>query len=222
MPSPTPRLTLSRRRFGFWIGLGLFSLAEKLHAEPLDALAAALMPELEPADERDLSPIPEHWSAAENTTWRWYERENWTDDGWQMTGLTTPINKRTGERFAGATGYLDDSLVPFDVRRSAMPEIILDEELQSRLDDEISLRLPGEVDTDRKNRHGRPPSKWLRSLQADELSIWLQTIEVPEAGVSGMTFWEHLTRDHAFDPVKIDGLTLDEQAKLHAAAHFGY
>ena len=71
-------------------------------------------------------------------------------------------------------------------------------------------------------RHGRPPSKWLRSLHADEIKIWLKTIEVPEAGVSGMTYWEHLTRDHSFDPVKIEGLSIDEQAKLHAAAHFGY
>ncbi len=38
----------------------------------------------------------------------------------------------------------------------------------------------------------------------------------------GMTFWEHLTRDHSFDPKKIAGLTLAEQAKLHGAAHYGY
>jgi hypothetical protein len=74
----------------------------------------------------------------------------------------------------------------------------------------------------RRARHGRPPSKWLRSLKADELRIWLKTIEVPEAGVEGMTYWEHLTRDHSFDPERIEGLTIDEQAKLHAAAHFGY
>jgi hypothetical protein len=74
----------------------------------------------------------------------------------------------------------------------------------------------------RQARHGRPPSKWLRSLNADELRIWLKTIEVPEAGVSGMTFGEHLTRDHSFDPAKIEGLLEDEQAKLHAAAHYGY
>jgi hypothetical protein len=74
----------------------------------------------------------------------------------------------------------------------------------------------------RRARHGRPPSRWLRSLHADELRIWLKTIDVPEAGVSGMTFWEHLTRDHFFDPGRIAGLTVDEQAKLHAAAHHGY
>jgi hypothetical protein len=37
-----------------------------------------------------------------------------------------------------------------------------------------------------------------------------------------MTYWTHLTRDHFFDPEKIEGLTEAEQAKLHAAAHDGY
>ncbi len=38
----------------------------------------------------------------------------------------------------------------------------------------------------------------------------------------GMTYWEHLTRDHSFDPKNIAGLTIAEQAKLHGAAHHGY
>ena len=74
----------------------------------------------------------------------------------------------------------------------------------------------------RRARHGRPPSRWLRSLNAGELRVWLKTIDVPQAGVEGMTYWEHLTRDHSFDPKRIAGLTEDEQARLHAAAHFGY
>jgi hypothetical protein len=37
-----------------------------------------------------------------------------------------------------------------------------------------------------------------------------------------MTYFEHLTRDHSFDPEKIEGLTDEELAKLHGAAHFGY
>jgi hypothetical protein len=37
-----------------------------------------------------------------------------------------------------------------------------------------------------------------------------------------MTYWEHLTRDHGFDPIRIEGLSIEEQAKLHAAAHYGY
>src|SRR5262249_20746487 len=78
------------------------------------------------------------------------------------------------------------------------------------------------ADPARRARHGRPPSRWLRSLHAEEIRIWLKTIDVPEAGVEGMTFYEHLTRDHSFDPDRIVGLSIDEQAKLHAAAHHGY
>ena len=74
----------------------------------------------------------------------------------------------------------------------------------------------------RRARHGRPPSKWLRSLQADELRIWLKTIEVPEATVEGMTYLVHLTRDHSFTEANVVSLTIEEQAKLHAAAHHGY
>ena len=66
------------------------------------------------------------------------------------------------------------------------------------------------------------PAGWLHSLNAEELRIWLRTIDPPEAGVEGMTFFEHLTRDHSFDAGKITGLAEDEQAKLHAAAHAGY
>src|SRR5262249_19766592 len=81
---------------------------------------------------------------------------------------------------------------------------------------------PGQPDPARRARHGRPPSKWLRSLHTDELRIWLKSIEVPEAGVSGMTFFTHLTRDHFFSPANVADLAIDEQAKLHAAAHYGY
>ena len=80
----------------------------------------------------------------------------------------------------------------------------------------------GQPNPTRRARHGRPPSRWLRSLHANELRIWLKKIDVPEAGVSGMTFWDHLTRDHMFDAKHIAGLTESEQAKLHAAAHYGY
>ncbi len=80
----------------------------------------------------------------------------------------------------------------------------------------------GQVSVERRSQDGRPPSEWLRSMDADELRAWLADIEVPEAGVAGMTFWTHLTRDHMFRPLLIKGLTEAEQAKLHAAAHFGY
>jgi hypothetical protein len=106
--------------------------------------------------------------------------------------------------------------VPAEVRSGKQSEII---ELPAKLKEEYARHKPDPVN---KSRHGRPPSKWLRSLHAEELRIWLNTIDVPETGVSGMTYWEHLTRDHSFDPKRIEGLVIDEQAKLHAAAHAGY
>ena len=80
----------------------------------------------------------------------------------------------------------------------------------------------GEASDARRARDGRPPSKWLRSLYAEELRLWLPEIDVPETGVSGMTVWTHLTRDHRFDAKRIEGLTDQELAKLHSAAHYGY
>jgi hypothetical protein len=210
----TSGFRITRRRFSFWLGMGIFTLGEKLNANGFDQLAAAIMEGSEPA----VSPAvrPEHWRVAENGTWRWYERETLINDQWKVTGLTTPINKATGERYTGHTGYLDDSLAPANLRRGESPEIA-----ESAVDAHEPPG-PSKPDATRRARHGRPPSKWLRSLRAEELRMWLKTIDVPEAGVSGMTFFEHLTRDHFFDPVKITGLTEDEQAKLHAAAHHGY
>lgn len=208
---------MERRRFVFWVGFGLFSLGEKLRVNGLDKLAAATMRLAdEPTTTADPSAAPEHWAAAENKTWRWFERENLVDGQWKLTGITTPIHKQTLERYTGKTGYLDDNLVPADVRFG-------DRQVGAEEDaDETIEPAPHNPDATRKARHGRPPSKWLRSLHADEIRTWLKTIEVPEADVSGMTYWTHLTRDHSFDANKIAGLSVDEQAKLHAAAHFGY
>jgi hypothetical protein len=194
----------------------LFTLAEKLRVSGLDGLAAALMR----GAEEDLPPrpdeaLPVHWTAAENKNWRWFERENFVDGQWKLTGITTPVHKKSGERKQGAA-YLDVEVVPPQLRRGKQTQSV---ELPPELAAEYQRHRPH---PSRRQRHGRPPSKWLRSLHAEELRIWLRTIEVPEAGVSGMTYWEHLTRDHSFDPAKIEGLTTDEQAKLHAAAHFGY
>jgi hypothetical protein len=213
-----------RRRFMFWIGFGLFNLSQKLRADGLDDLAAAAMKSADPAPAAKLIPKPVHWTAGSNKTWRWYERENLVNGQWKVTGITTPIHKRTGERFTGREGYLDDSLLPVEMRAGTPPRG--DDQvtpasavtLESAVDDS-NRHLP---DAMRRANHGRPPSKWLRSLYASELRIWLKTIDVPEAGVEGMTFWEHLTRDHSFESDKIAGLTIDEQAKLHAAAHYGY
>ncbi len=207
---------MRRRRFVFWLGFGLFNLAERLRADGLDELAAAMMRLSESSTPKTPRATPEHWTAAENNTWRWFERENLVDGHWKLTGVTTPIHQRTGEAYTGQTGYLDDKLVPDAVRRGDQPSQT-DAAVDTAVEDDA-----GQPSTRRRSRHGRPPSRWLRSLRADELRIWLKTIDVPEAGVSGMTFWEHLTRDHFFDPDRITGLAVDEQAKLHAAAHYGY
>ncbi len=205
---------LTRRRFAFWVGFGLFTLGERFGTGRFDSLAAAAMRATEPAAEDETNLAAEHWTAADNNTWRWFERENLVGGQWKLTGITRPINKHTGEPYEREDGYLDVALVPKQVRYGT-------------IDDKSGAPVAFEADagqpsSNRRARHGRPPSRWLRSLNADELRIWLKTIDVPEAGVSGMTYWTHLTRDHSFDPVKIEGLVIDEQAKLHAAAHYGY
>ena len=124
------------------------------------------------------------------------------------------MHKQTG-RCAEHERYLDDSLVPEPVRRGEVPSPV--DRADTAVEDDAGRPSPM-----RRARHGRPPSRWLRSLRADELRIWLKTIDVPEAGVEGMTYWEHLTRDHFFDPARIAGLNEAEQARLHAAAHFGF
>ena len=207
-------LHMTRRRFVFWIGFGLFTLAERLRVEAFDSLAAMAMKGAKP--QRTDASIPVHWSAAENRSWRWFEREDFVDGRWKLTAVTTPVHKRTGEPLAGKDGYIDEELVPLEVRSgNRLSSTTLPTEIAA----EFAERHPSPK---RRSRHGRPPSKWLRSLDADEIRIWLKTIEVPEAGVSGMTYWEHLTRDHSFDPANIEGLTEEEQAELHAAAHYGY
>lgn len=214
---------LTRRRFAFWVGLGIFTAGEKLNARTFDYLAALGMrlaptvpgtiqqPQQDPQSVQQSQQVPEHWLRAESSVWRWYERERLVAGKWVLTGRTTPVHKLTGKPVQGEAGYLDESLVPELVRvgRDLPPE-------------QEQVSTPGQVSVSRRARHGRPPSKWLRSLEADEIRTWLKTIEVPETGVSGMTFWTHLTRDHSFDPEKIEGLTEEEQAKLHSAAHYGY
>lgn len=197
---------MNRRRFAFWIGLALFNLAEKLRATPLDAAAATLMTLTDAVPAEPLS--DELWEPNENRTWRWFERFTRRDGEWTRTGITRPVNKETGELHDGEGDYLDEGIVPEHTKAAA-----------TRLRRKLAQ---AKVDPECQARDGRPPSEWLRSLNADEIRIWLRTIEVPEVGVGGMTFWTHLTRDHYFSAPRIDGLTVAEQAKLHSAAHYGY
>ena len=212
MSRPSSHFRLTRRRFAFWVGMGLFSLSEKLQADVLDDFAAAAMHRMEPTLKTKPLSTPLHWTGAENSSWRWFERENLIDGKWILTGITTPVNKQTGERVKGRKNYIDERLVPDEVRFGSQAT-----NGRKRFEEDA-----GQPSEKRRARHGRPPSRWLRSLNTQELRIWLETIEVSEVGVDGMTFWEHLTRDHSFEPDRIEGLTVDEQAKLHAAAHDGY
>lgn len=137
--------------------------------------------------------------------------------------------RQTDEAYTGGTGYFDLSTVPVSIRG----EDDADETPASIADRDFTKRRPSRI---RHDRDGRPPNKWLCSLRADELRIWLKTISVPEAGVEGMTYLVHLTRDHlfnlsfgacsarrlTFNEANVKPLTIDEQATLHAAAHFDY
>jgi hypothetical protein len=200
---------MRRRRFLFWASFGVFSLGEKLRVGGLDALAAAML-------EGTKSDKPTHWRAAFNEAWQWYVRETFIDGRWVVTGNTTPIHRETGLPYEEQKGYLDPSLVPAELRAwDPNPNVDDADEPNAALGE----HLPSAV---RRARHGRPPSKWLRSLDAEELRVWLATIDVPEATVAGMTYLTHLTRDHFFEAEKVRDLTVDEQAKLHAAAHHGY
>ena len=257
----------TRRRFAFWVGLGLFGLSERLRADSLDGLAAAMMrgasgsdldapatgldeqqdriSTADPVREPETPEVAgEHWTFEENDRWYWFQRETLIAGVWQLSGRTRPIHKHSGRRGPEQEGYLADSAVPLRVRRPRpdpdpepqpvvqdahnradqppLPSEWAEFTESNDLDSSSPLAEAGQPSHERRFRHGRPPSRWLRSLNAEELRIWLRTIEVPEAGVSGMTFWVHLTRDHRFDPDRIAGLTTEEQAKLHAAAHDGY
>lgn len=211
---------MTRRQFAFWLGFGLFSLSEKFRLGGLDRLAAATM---RAADSKSAPPkgAAVHWILGGDDKWRWYERESFVKGNWVATGITTPINKKTGDRKWEPGGYLDENLLPAEMlaAEEAYQAKAIAGEPEDDNHDEPNPHLPTEK---RRGRHGRPPSQWLRSLHSYELRTWLKTVEVPEAGVSGMSVWTHLTRDHLFDASHILGLTVAEQDKLHAAAHFGY
>lgn len=209
---------MNRRQFAFWIGAGLFSLGERLRAETLDTLAAAVMQCTEKLVDGEVVVEQERWTYQQNQSWRWFERETLIDGQWELTGRTRPIHRRTGEAYTEHEGYLDDNLVPDEVRFGKEVEHPPHKFAEYDEDEDDY----GEAAEHRRARDGRPPSKWLRSLYADELRLWLPEVDVPDVGVSGMTVWTHLTRDHGFDATRIKGLNDMEMAKLHSVAHYGY
>jgi hypothetical protein len=217
---------LTRRSFSTWLAASGFVLTTSHRASAQDSIESEqFLPFAETRRPSDLvavdSKTQERWTAAENESWLWYERESLVNGQWRLTGITTPVHRVTGECVEAVPGYLDESLVPIEYRRVDLgrheghPTVVGSEP-------PLGPESYGHVSLERRAQDGRPPSEWLRSMEVEELREWLSKIEVSEAGVHGMTFWTHLTRDHMFRPLLIKGLTEVEQAKLHAAAHFGY
>ncbi len=234
MASKTQLLT--RRSFSSWLAASgcILNTAHWSHAqesfesEPYFPLGVENSPRTHVADEFNSQ---ERWIAAENERWQWYERESLVNGQWKMTGVTTPVHRETGKCVEALPGYLNESLVPPEYRRVSQrvqpghPVVVRSELPHAPESFDPGAFDPGafgQVSLERRAQDGRPPSEWLRSMEVEELRDWLAKIEVSEAGVHGMTFWTHLIRDHMFRPLLIKGLTEPEQAKLHAAAHFGY
>ena len=206
---------MNRRRFVFWISLGIFGLAEKLRADALDELAATILRRTEPKPATVPDASPEHWTFASNNSWHWYERENFVDGRWKPTGITTPINNRTGEPYTGRSGYLDESLVPAELRVATKKMAAVWSKTPVR-----SLLLANRT---------RPvaPTRASAEQMAAEPARRRDPHLAPDHRRAGSgrerdDFLEHLTRDHSFKYANVVELTIDEQAKLHAAAHEGY
>ncbi|MEM1304547.1 MAG: hypothetical protein AAGG46_06605 [Planctomycetota bacterium] len=206
---------MNRRRFNLLVAAGLMSNPRRLLAsvepEAIDGPALIELPAAPPTET-----VLEHWRAARNSTWRWFEQSRLINGEWQIVAATAPVHRETGERKEGVDGYADDSLVPRPLFEAAPDEMT-----------DFCVALEGAAagptpTAGRRARDGRPPSHWLRGLDRDELRWWLANVEPPEAGVAGMTFLEHLTEGHGFELARVEGLTLTEQAKLHGAAHGGY
>ena len=122
---------MNRRQFAFWFGFGLFGLADRLRVYGFDELAAAAMRATEPSStptrsrlsaETTATATPVHWTAAENKNWRWFEREDFVDGQWKLTGITTPVHKQTKKLNEGP-GYLQESVVPEPVRLGKKTEL---------------------------------------------------------------------------------------------------
>lgn len=312
----------SRRRFAFWLGFGAFTLSQQLRSPALDKLAAKLME----STESNPGP-PTHWTPAGNSDLIWFQRETLVDGTWRITGVSTPIDRHSGQVLPRIEGQIDINLVPESMRKAAMssshkqkvkptpkagssktlanaedasaqlhpvgkphvnskpydagphiigetPErlgrrsltypaplvhssdpvpvpiealqksdgsnfegpaefqstqpmitqsVVRQQEIVFPVDPSVpDSNTPGKPDPVVRAREGLPPSRWLRKLNANEIRRWLKTIKVPEVGVSGMTYWTHLTEHHLFDAERIKGLSESDLAKLHAAAHFGY
>ncbi|MEM8864485.1 MAG: hypothetical protein AAGF31_02945 [Planctomycetota bacterium] len=214
---------MNRRHFAISLGLGVAGFASRVGASPLDKLATEVIraavdgAEFKP-DAIKPARVVEHWRAATNSSWQWLERSELVAGEWSLTGITQPVHRETGEPVDGRddVDYLTASAAPAGLLTA----------IEGGADDyciAVEGADAGPAATPlRRARHGRPASHWLRNLNASELRAWLASLEPPQADVAGMTYLEHLTRDHGFDTLYVAMLTEVEQAKLHGAAHHGY
>ena len=210
-----------RRQFVAALGLGLFSSRTSWGD---DEISSASNPSYVAWQElAKQGQIFEHWTPEENGEWSWYRAERYVDGDWKSFAISLPVNRKTGELHQPAEGYVGLDDIPPYVLTGELPQLpdgIKRQMAPSQFDPtEAMMRLP---DPEVQMRDGKPPSEWLRSLDAEELRTWLKTIDITEATVSGMTFWVHLVRDHSFDPRRIEGLNEREFLLLHSASHFGY
>ena len=158
---------MDRRRFTFWLGFGLFSLSEKLHVTGLDSLAAAAMRRTEAAGASSPSaPAPSTGPSPATKNWHWFERENLIKGEWVLTGTTTPVNKKTGIRKPENIGFLDDSLVPAEVRNGLKEGIDLVGHRSDRRRGAEQSRACRPQETDHEHadhEHSEPSSISIRS-----------------------------------------------------------
>jgi len=101
---------MKRRRFLFWISFGLFNLADRFQIVGLDRLAAAAMRLADPqpsgsSSSNSATDPPEHWVAAENTAWNWFEREHYVG-GTQAITVSRRTNMSPTRPAARATVVL--------------------------------------------------------------------------------------------------------------------
>ncbi|MEM6798941.1 MAG: hypothetical protein AAF589_05455 [Planctomycetota bacterium] len=215
---------MNRRTFTASLGVGLLGASSAAARSLRDwscrdlSWASLEMAETDLAENLVGKTPVEHWRVAQNNTWRWFEKSVLIGSTWRMVGMTTPVRRASGFQISGrdCADYLHEAEVPqavVEAFASGSADICIAREGAT----------PGPAATDqRKAREGRPPSRWLRDLDALQLRSWLGCFDPPRADVAGMTFYEHLTRDHGFSEESVALLTKTEQHKLHGAAHHGY
>ncbi len=117
----------------------------------------------------------------------------------------------------GLLGYLATDL-PLVVA-STVDYYLLPREVEHCHDDDGK---PTPKPKEKKRTAKQSNKKWIRSLNAKELRVFLKTFKAPYVGVWGMSVTYHLTNHHGFVRSNLRGLTNKELIKLHSAAHYGY